>query len=138
MPQSSPKSSNKVDDCKSLVAGQWGVFLLLTVLHVLFNVAAVRCLRLTALNRERLRILLRRFRWHRAAARAAVNARLDDPDPSAFRRFPHAARVGGEGVLTPAEVAPLETLLPPQFAWVLAPFVWIATTCQPSRWGCPS
>lgn len=41
------------------VAGQWATFLLLTALHVLFNVAAVRCLRLTALNRERTRILLR-------------------------------------------------------------------------------
>lgn len=76
----------------------------------------------------------RRFRWHRAAARAAVAARLDDYDPSAFFRFPHALGVVGEGVLSPAEVAPLETLLPPQFAWILSPFVWMATTCQPSRW----
>lgn len=40
----------------------------------------------------------------------------------------------GEGVLSPAEVAPLETLLPPQFAWMLSPFVWMATACRPSRW----
>ena len=119
-------------------------------MHVLFNVAAVRCLRLTALNRERTRILLRRFRWHRAAARAAEAARLVDDDHHhhqhhekkssksggavTFRRFPNAVGVVGEGVLTPAQVAPLETLLPSQFSWVLSPFVWVVTMCQPSRW----
>ena len=53
-------------------ARQWALFLLLTVLHILFNVQAVRALRLNALNRERVRILLRRFRWHRAAVVAAA------------------------------------------------------------------
>jgi len=42
------------------------------VLHILFNVQAVRALRLNALNRERVRILLRRFRWHRAVVAAAA------------------------------------------------------------------
>lgn len=148
------------------VGAQWAVFLVLTALHVIFNVAAVRSLRLSALNRERVRIILRRFRWHRAAARAAAAARLGDDvvdgrypcgavataedDPSTtsttssrekMRESPKKGRpcksvagVVGEGILTPAEVAPMESLLPAMFAWMLWPFACLVFMCQPSMW----
>ncbi len=74
------------------VALQWAVFLLLTVLHVYANSRAVRALRLTVLNRERLAIQV----WHYSGAQQPGRA------------------------LTPAEVAARESLLPRCF-WPFRP-----------------
>ena len=39
----------------------WGSFVALTVLHIAANVWALRCLRLTSLNRPRVELLLQRY-----------------------------------------------------------------------------
>ena len=62
-------------------------FALLTVAHVYFNARALRCLRLTSLNRARLELVVAEM----------------------------AASSGGERVLTPADAAALEPLWPPPF-----------------------
>ena len=82
-------------------------FALLTVLHVYFNARALRCLRLTSLNKARLELVVREM--------AAVSSEKGEERRKKKRASPSDDKEDELSVLTPADAAALEPLWPPPF-----------------------
>ncbi|EEH56103.1 uncharacterized protein MICPUCDRAFT_59618 [Micromonas pusilla CCMP1545] len=129
-------------------AAIWFWFALLTALHVFFNVRAMRSLRLNTMNRVVVRILLRRFRWHRerggggggggeGRGRASSSASEhphssdDDDDDAYVGGGAGAVAAIGEGVMSIAEVSAIEPLLPRGFRWMFWPWSLLTPSSLP-------
>lgn len=86
-------------------------FAALTVLHVYFNAKALRCLKLTSLNKARLELVVEEM--------LVAGSSGKDEERGGGQRQRKAASAAGSGgavsVLTPADAAALEPLWPPPF-----------------------